>query len=280
MLVAGLGIVASGGEGHTAQGPGPYLIASKPVPVSGQYADVTATTAICPKGTVAVGGGFGTSVPSPGSQWIAVYESQRVGSREWHVSGVQMFTGSGLLTAFANCERVNGKVKPRASTIALGAPASTVTGFAACPRGSKVVGGGFSVPPATPGNSTLISRSILGNGVGWVVDASRLEGTATGSLTAIAYCADVGKIKTKSASAAILGSSGSSQTAATPVCPRKTSLRGGGFASSTPVNGILGSALVYESRPQRGGGTPSWVSSAVPGGAQTKSTLVSNGYCR
>lgn len=113
-------------------------------------------------------------------------------------------------------------------------------------------------------------------GVGWVVDAARFAGADAANLQALAYCGDVGKVKTRTSSAAILGSTGALGTASTPGCPKKTALRGGGFATSTPVGGLAGSALVYESRPNGG----SWLSSAVPGGTATSSTLVTNAYCR
>jgi hypothetical protein len=167
-------------------------------------------------------------------------------------------------------------VKTRSVSVPLGAVGSTVTGLARCPSGTKVLSGGFSVPAANSAFSALVSRSILGNGIGWVVDATRLAGTDAGNMTAYSYCAELGKTATRSASIAVLGNTGLAQYAATPVCPKNTSLRGGGFATSTPVNGSAGSALVFESRPVDG----TWRSAAAPGGTTAKSTLVSNSYCR
>lgn len=251
------------------------VVTGAPVTIAGQFA-VGSSSATCPKGTQATAGGFASTLPVRNAQWIDLYESVRVGTRGWRVSGVQLFAGSGTLTASASCEPLKAKVKPRSVNVPLGVVNSTVTGLATCPRGTKVLSGGFSVPPASSAASTLISRSIVGNGIGWVVDATRLTGADVANLTAFAYCADVSKIKTRSASAAILGSSGAARTAATPACPKKTSLRAGGFATSTPVNGLLGSALVYESKADDDG----WLSSAVPGGTATASTLVTNSYCR
>ena len=139
-----------------------------------------------------------------------------------------------------------------------------------------MLSGGFAVPAANAASSALVSRSIIGNGIGWVVDAARLAGADAGNMTAFSYCAAIGKTTTRSASVAVLGTTGLAQYATTPACPKKTALRGGGFATSTPVNGLAGSALVFESRPVGA----SWRSAAVPGGAPAKSTLVSNSYCR
>lgn len=268
---------AEAAKGKTGKGPSAKVVTGAPVTLAGQFSQGSATV-MCPKGTQAVAGGFATTLPSPNAQWIQLYESRRLTNpRGWQVSGVQAHAGSGTLTASAYCEPLKAKVKTRAVTVPLGAAGTTVTALATCTPGTKVLSGGFITAPAanSPG-SAYVSRSIAGNGIGWVADATRLTSAETGILTAYAYCADVGKIKTRSANAAVLGSSGAAQTASTPACPKKTPLRGGGFATSFPVNGLLGSALVYESRPSG----RSWLSSAVPGGPATSSTLVTNSYCR
>jgi len=251
------------------------VVTGAPVTIAGQFSAGTASVS-CPKGTQATAGGFASTLPTRDAQWIDLYEFLRVGTRGWRVSGVQAHTGSGTLAASAYCEPLKGKVRRRSLNVPLGEVGSTATGLAKCPRGTKVLSGGFAVPPANATASSYVSRSIAGNGIGWVVDATRLAGADAASLTAFAYCADVTKIKTRSASGPVLGSSGLAQTATTPACPKKTSLRGGGFATSTPVNSLLGSALVYESRPSG----ESWLSSAVAGGAPTASTLLTNAYCR
>ena len=53
-------------------------------------------------------------------------------------------------------------------------------------------------------------------------------------------------------------------TRTTPACPKGTPLRGGGFATSTPVNGVdgLGAGVREQARSMR-----RWRSAAVPGGA-------------
>lgn len=239
-------------------------------------------TATCPAKTKAVAGGFSTSAPqlppAAPSHWLSINESQRVGERSWRVSGVQAFTGSDTLTAFVYCEANKAKVKTASKTIAI---PTTVglgsTAFATCPKGTKPLSGGFSLPPSSAGGVTYVSRSIAGNGVGWVVDATRVDGGGDArNLIAYAYCAKTGAIKTKSASAFVLGPVNSFVTAVTGNCAKKTSARGGGFATSTPVGGLAATALVYESR----GTGQGWTSSASASGTATSSTLVSNAYCR
>lgn len=260
---------------QAAKAPFAAVITGAPTTVTGQFSLGTAS-ATCPKGTQALAGGFAATTPTPGSQWLNLYENQRAGTRGWRVSGVQMHGGTAGLTAYAYCQTLDAKVKTRSVSSPLGAVGATVTGLARCPGGTKVLSGGFAVPAATASSSALVSRSILGNGIGWVVDATRLAGTDAGTSTAYSYCAAIGKTKTRSASVAVLGSTGAAQHATTPACPKKNPLRGGGFATSTPVNGLLGSALVFESRPVH----ETWRSAAVPGGPATASTLVSNSYCR
>ncbi len=271
---AASGAPAGETEADKEKGPEAKIVASSPITLAGGFATGTAT-ANCPKGTVAISGGYQTTAPTIGAQWIDLYESQRAGQRAWRASGVQLHAGSGTLTSYAYCEPLKTKVRTRSTDVPLGGVNATATGLATCPGGTKVLGGGFAVPAANSASSSYVSRSVTGNKLGWVVDATRFTGTEAASMSVSVYCAEVGKIKTRSDSAAVLGSTGA-QTAATPACPAKTPLRGGGFATSTPIGGLAGSALVYESRPD----DQSWVSSAAPGGLSASSTLVSNSYCR
>lgn len=189
-----------------------------------------------------------------------------------------MFPGADTMTAFVYCEATKAKIKTASQTIAIPTTlGSGTTAFATCPKGTKPLSGGFAVPPAAAGGVLYVSRSIAGNGVGWVVDATRVDGGSDAkSLVATSYCAKTGAIKAKSATASVLGPINSFVTAATGNCAKKTSARGGGFATSTPVGGLTATALVYESR----GTGRAWTSSASASGPATSSTLVSNAYCR
>jgi hypothetical protein len=262
-------------KGKQPKVPPATVVTGAPTIITGQYAVGTAS-ATCPKGAQAIAGGFAATTPSPDATWVNLFESQRAGTRGWRVSGVQMFGGQAGLTSYAVCQAMKDKLKTRSVSVPLGVVGSTITGLARCPAGTKVLSGGFSVPAANSASSAMVSRSILGNGIGWVVDATRLSGTDAGNMTAYSYCAALGKTATRSSSIAVLGSTGLAQYATTPACPKNTSLRGGGFATSTPVNGSAGSALVFESRPV----DLTWRSAAAPGGPAAKSTLVSNSYCR
>jgi hypothetical protein len=239
--------------------------------------NIASATATCPKATQAVAGGYVTSVPNIPNHWLNVHESQRIGTRQWRVSGVEYFPAPAAdsLVAFVYCEALAAKVKAAAATIPLTTtPHGTTSVLALCPSGHTVVSGGFLGPAANPANSAYISRSTLGLN-GWVVDATNLMG-APGAVTAFAYCAKVGKVRQRSANAAVVGPANSVRTATTPACPKPTAARGGGFATSTPVGGLQATALVYESR--RAGA--SWTSAATASGNTTSRTLVSTALCR
>lgn len=239
--------------------------------------DPATAVASCPAGTKVVAGGYSTSVPSMGSHWLNVNESQRLTQRSWQVSGVEYFSGTDTLTAYAYCQALKGKVESRSAQVAL--PATAGAGAvvqATCPKGTKAISGGFAIEAANASDSSYVSRSIAAGGNRWVVDATRLTGAAGRSLIANVYCAEVEKQKTRSQSAAVLGPLGSQYTATTGACPKKLSTRGGGFATSTPVGGLMNAALVYENR-RAGAG---WSASATPSSAGTSITLLTNAYCR
>jgi hypothetical protein len=239
--------------------------------------DVATATASCPGGTKVIGGGYTSSAPSPPNHWLNVFESQRAGGRGWRVSGAEYFpAGSDTLTAYAYCQAFKGKIKalPQQATIPTTADQGTVV-QASCPGGTKAISGGFSTEAPNASDSSYVSRSIAAGGDRWVVDATRLTGAAGRSLFSYVYCAVVDKIKQRSEDAAVVGPVGSRNTATTPACPKKTTARSGGFATSTPVGGLLNAALVYESR--RAGAA--WSASAAASSATTSITLLTGAYC-
>ncbi len=147
---------------------------------------------------------------------------------------------------------------------------------ALCPNRTTALSGGFSTEPANASDSSLISRSVGVSASRWVVDATRLAGAGGRTLSAHVYCAPKAKLSTRFEDAAVTGPLGSTHTATSPGCPKGTGLTGGGFATSSPVGGLLNAALVYETK-RAGSG---WTSSATPSSGTTSITLVTNAYCR
>jgi len=246
--------------------------------------DPVAAVATCPKGTKVVSGGFATSTPALGSHWLNVHESQRISARAWRVSGVEIYAGSDKLTAYAYCDATTPKIKARSNTAVMPPiPGSGSVVQASCPEGTKALSGGFVSEPGTPTDLAMVSRSIRAGGTRWVVDATNVGAVPGGrNLTAQVYCAEVGKITKLFEDAAVVGPQGSLFTATTPKCPKKSTSRGGGFATSTPTGGLTNAAIVYESRRARfsrfGGAT--WSSSASAASATTSITLITDSYCR
>ncbi len=249
---------------------------------SGSYS-VASATARCPRKTTAVAGGYVTSEPvlPPAAvpHWLNVYESRRIGRKKWRVSGVEHFPApaADTLRAYVYCEAIRAKIKTASRATPISAVVNSgATTFATCPKRSKPLSGGFVTPAPTATGESFVSRSIAGNGVGWVVDATRLGGADPGNLVAIAYCAKVGRITTRPVSQPVLGSASSYFVALTGPCPKGKLPRGGGFATSTPVGGLLSSALVYQTRRAR----RAWSNAAAASGPTASSTLVTNAYCR
>ena len=103
-------------------------------------------TARCPKGQFLVSGGFQrTNFRSDGGDYIT--ESRAAGPKAWRVSGSAYGpTGQGELTAIAYCARMKKPMLTEVSSgpvpVAANQVGSTTT--SACPKGKRLVAGGFS----------------------------------------------------------------------------------------------------------------------------------------
>ena len=273
--VAALALPATPAAG-AKKGGAKLRTATATASASGAF-DLATAVAVCPKGTKVLGGGYTTSLPAVGSHWLNVHASQRSGGRGWRVSGVEYFAGSDTLTAYAYCAPLDIKIKARTGQVAIPTTAGSGTAVQAlCPNRTTALSGGFSTDPATASDSSLISRSVGVSASRWVVDATRLTGAAGRTLSAHVYCAPKAKLRTRFEDTAVAGPLGSTHTATSPGCPKGTGLTGGGFATSSPVGGLLNAALVYETK-RAGSG---WTSSATPSSGTTSITLVTNAYCR
>lgn len=241
--------------------------------------NVATATARCPGKTKAVAGGYSTSLPSMPGHWLNVYESQRIGQNRWRVSGVEYFPApaADTLTAYVYCERLKTKVKAVPTGVPLTTtPHGATSVLSICPSGSRALSGGFVTPASNAVGASYVSRSTAVGQNGWVVDTTNLAGMAARTIFGYVYCARVGKAPRRSASVAVLGPANSFRTVITPACPGKTRARGGGFATSAPVAGLLGTALVYETK--RAG--RSWRTSASASSNTTSSTMVGTSLCR
>lgn len=103
-------------------------------------------TARCPNGQFLVSGGFQrTNFRSDGGDYIT--ESRAAGPKAWTVSGSAYGpTGQGELTAIAYCARMRKPLLSEVSSSPVPVTANQVgsTTTSACPKGKRLVAGGFS----------------------------------------------------------------------------------------------------------------------------------------
>lgn len=147
-------------------------------------------TARCPAGTTVISGGF----DNPDFRWTGDYAndnrlvpfiSRRSGPRKWTVEAANYGGADGTLVAYAYCQDVPS-LRTKQVTETFAAPLDGVrlgSAVARCPRGRRVVSGGFKLTGLEP---HLVASRKVGSRR-WKASASvGYPGEAT--LTAYAYC--------------------------------------------------------------------------------------------
>jgi hypothetical protein len=147
-------------------------------------------TARCPAGTRVVSGGF----DNPDFRWTGDYEnnnrivpyiSRKTGPRSWTVEAANYGGADGTLAAYAYCQDVPS-LRTKRTTATFSAPPDEVrqgSTVARCPRGQRVVSGGFKAVGVDP--QVVASRKVGARR--WKASASVPYPTAI-TLTAYAYC--------------------------------------------------------------------------------------------
>jgi hypothetical protein len=130
-----------------------------------------------------------------------------------------------------------GKLRT-ATASASSAATGVLTTVATCPKGTKVVGGGFlTTAPTTDDDFLNPLESRREGGRAWLVSAYRVDTAAAGpamGLTAEAYCRSrPGKLLEKIYSIPILGAANTAAPVAT--CPLGRAAVSGGFSIGPPV---------------------------------------------
>ncbi len=199
---------------------------------------IAAATAVCPKKTKALSGGFLLSPPGPGTGNIGlVYESQKVGQNSWRVSAQNLDTGapeSLTLTAFVYCRK--GAPSTSTVTVSNAKPATLQLGPAATPtcagKLNAMSGGLLSGPPVVgSGAKEITIESARTTAKTW--QSNWLSGTiATDTLAGYAYCAK-GKLPSAVTTTSAPNTTSSTPTTVTATCTGKTKIVGGGFAEPT-----------------------------------------------
>jgi hypothetical protein len=159
LLIAVLALAAATPASAKKKAPASTAISSTPLAPGGQVS----ATARCPKGSHVTGGGWLDSAPysangtetlgdDSGLRMIHL-QSQPAGLTTW-TAGAAAFTvpgTTGTYSSFARCERKSisriAVTTPHTEVIP---PSSQKTTGLACPKGTHVLSGGFSISP--PGN--------------------------------------------------------------------------------------------------------------------------------
>jgi hypothetical protein len=157
--------------------------------MSGDYNTGTAT-AKCPRGAKAVSGGFDNpDFDVPGSYEdqtrIVPYASRRQGGRKWGIEAANFGGAEGTLVAYVYC-REDAALDVKKKSVTLSPPLDQVVADAAtakCPKGHRVVSGGFDVDEI---DAPVLASKKRG-GRKWQVRASAGYPN-TVKLTAFAYC--------------------------------------------------------------------------------------------
>jgi hypothetical protein len=150
---------------------------------AGQTKTVTAT---CPNGQFLVSGGFQrTNFRSDGGDYIT--ESRMASKKSWTVTGSAYGDGQGELTAIAYCARMSKpkltQVSSSPAPIAASQLASTTT--PSCPKGRRLVAGGFSNGGGSP--NAFFAEGTINQNNSFTARSYGFFGPAS-NLTAYGYC--------------------------------------------------------------------------------------------
>jgi hypothetical protein len=150
---------------------------------SGQTKTVTAR---CPKGQFLVSGGFQrTNFRSDGGDYVT--ESRAAGPKAWRVSGSAYGpTGQGELTAIAYCAKMKKPKLTEVSSgpVAVGANQVGSTTTSACPKGKRLVAGGFS---SGGSNNAFFADGAINSDNTFTTRSYGFFGPVSG-LTSYGYC--------------------------------------------------------------------------------------------
>jgi hypothetical protein len=156
---------------------------------------VGSAIARCPRGTEAVGGGFGTRrfFQDQGPRIITL-TSKRLGERSWKVVGFNIGSDSGrpgTLIAHAYCEAAPFRIVIR-SKQAKPPPGALKTFDVRCPPGTRALAGGFDghvqLQDGQARAVAAVTSKRASGGRAWRTSALRTFDANRGSVTAYAYC--------------------------------------------------------------------------------------------
>jgi hypothetical protein len=200
-------------------------------------------TVKCPgKKRLPYSGGMLTDPLGPDGEGVYPHSYERLGvQRGWHVTPVLFGdSASRSVTLQVVCGPRLGPVSSPHSTVFVG-PGETRTATATCPRGNRLLAGGFQRTNFVTRGGNYVTESRAGSDRSWQVSGSAF-GNFGGELTAIAYCLKSGgPLVSEVVSQAELPVD-TSATATTPACPPGSTMVGGGFSTSPSGPALVSSA--------------------------------------
>jgi hypothetical protein len=287
LLVCGPAAAAAPAKQRVKKGSRGIHIRTATSQASGNGAIVTAT-AVCPRRAAVVTGGFALEPPLSGEVQGVVYESQRASRRSWRASAQIADPGppaeAVTLTTTVSCRRFAPKLKGVVRTVAIPAafpPALSPAITAVCPKGGRVISGGFLTnPPVAPGSAgaaaITVTDSYRSGARGWAMRA--FGGGAPGSLTSIAYCARKAKSPVAVRGAGTTIATSLTESFDSAQCGGKKLKRppplGGGFSQNPATSAPFGWFVIRASFPR----LSTWFVEGDHIGP-TSTTLTSLAYC-
>jgi hypothetical protein len=262
------------GAALIASGASALTLASQSYQLSGADTKQRLTVRCPGKKALPYSGGMVTDPLGPNGEGVYPHSYERLGvQRGWHVTPVLYSptlqrSMSRSVTLQVVCGPRLGPVSSPHNTVFV-APGQTRTATATCPRGNRLLAGGFQRTNFVTRGGNYVTESRAASDRSWQVSGSAF-GNFGGELTAIAYCLKSGGALVTEVSSQTALPVEESATTTTPACPAGSSMVGGGFSTSP-----MGPALVSSAYFDPSGG---WSATAFNEFGPTAS-LSSYGYC-
>ncbi|MGZ5419422.1 MAG: hypothetical protein ACXWES_02760 [Solirubrobacterales bacterium] len=229
----------------------------------------------CPRGLRPLGGGMLTDSQPDAAGGAFPVSSERLGQQDaWHTTVAQVGRKGGTpVTIQALCQRYSGNIDPvqhfiKSQTYRNVDPGETKQFTEKCPRGKRIISGGYLTSQLFTGNGVYVTESRMASQRSWTVSATGVVGGNGGQVSPIAYCRRSKKpLVTEVQSAPATATPAAAATAAAPDCPGSKHLITGGYSAPPTVR-------IFE-----GGfrGPDTWVASAA---AYTGAgDVIAFGYC-
>src|SRR5262245_4627079 len=257
-----------------ANGASALTLASQSYQMSGADAKQRLTVRCPGKKALPYSGGMLTDPLGPNGEGVYPHSYERLGvQRGWHVTPVLYSPSlqrsvSRSVTLQVVCGPRLGPVSSPHNPVFV-APGQTRTAIATCPKGNRLLAGGFQRTNFVTRGGNYVTESRAATDRSWQVSGSAF-GNFGGELTAIAYCLKAGSTLVSEVDSETALPLNESATTTTPACPGGSSMVGGGFSTSPS-----GSALVSSAYFDPSGG---WSATAFNEFGPT-ATLSAHAYC-